>query len=83
MEGLFNVSDRRVRSGKPMIITTNLTVKEMDETRDLSEARIYDRIRAVCQPVQVKGESQRKTSRRKMMKKIRGFFDVECKEGLK
>jgi DNA replication protein DnaC len=43
-----------------MIITTNLTVKEMDETQDLNEARIYDRIRAVCQPVQVKGESQRK-----------------------
>lgn len=83
MEGLFNVIDRRVRSGKPMIITTNLTVKEMDETRDLSEARIYDRIRAVCQPVQVKGESQRKAIRRKMKEKIREFFDAECKEGLK
>ena len=81
MEGLFNVIDRRVRSGKPMIITTNLTMKEMDETQDLNEARIYDRIRAVCQPVQVKGESQRKAGRGKMMDKFRGYFNVERKEG--
>ena len=81
MEGLFNVIDRRVRSGKPMIITTNLTIKEMDETQDLNEARIYDRIRAVCQPVQVKGESQRRASRSQMMEMFRGFFNVERKEG--
>ena len=74
MEGLFNVIDRRVRSGKPMIITTNLTIKEMDETQDLNEARIYDRIRAVCQPVQVKGESQRKANRGKMMETFREIF---------
>ena len=80
MEGLFNVIDRRVRSGKPMIITTNLTMKEMDETQDINEARIYDRIRAVCQPIQVKGESQRRTSRKHMMEDFKGIFNVECKE---
>ena len=74
MEGLFNVIDRRVRSGKPMIITTNLTIKEMDDTQDLNEARIYDRIRAVCQPVQVKGESQRKANRGKMMGSFKEIF---------
>ena len=81
MEGLFNVIDRRVRSGKPMIITTNLTMKEMDETQDLNEARIYDRIRAVCQPVQVKGESQRKANRGKMMDKFREYFHGEKRGG--
>ena len=83
MEGLFNVIDRRVRSGKPMIITINLTIKEMEETKNLSEARIYNRIRAVCQPVQVKGESQRKAIRRKKKEKIREFFDIDGKEGLR
>lgn len=81
MEGLFNVIDRRVRSGKPMIITTNLTMKEMDETKDLNEARIYDRIRAVCQPVQVKGESQRKVSRGRMMEKFKDVFQKHKGEG--
>lgn len=76
MEGLFNVIDRRVRSGKLMIITTNLTMKEMDETQDLNEARIYDRIHAVCQPVKIKGESQRKANRGKMMYKFREIFTM-------
>ena len=64
-----------------MIITTNLTMKEMDETQDLNEARIYDRIRAVCQPVQVKGESQRKANRGKMMDKFREIFTKTGGEG--
>lgn len=77
MEGLFNVIDRRVRSGKPMIITTNLTMKEMDETQDINEARIYDRIRSVCQPIQVKGESRRKVGRSKMMARLRVAFGLD------
>ena len=81
MDGLFNVIDRRVRSGKSMIITTNLTMREMDETQDLNEARIYDRIRAVCQPVQIKGESQRKANRSKMMNKFREYFHGEKRGG--
>ena len=68
-----------MEKSKPMIITTNLTIKEMDETQDLNEARIYDRIRAVCQPVQVKGESQRRASRSQMMEKFRGFFQCRTK----
>ena len=79
---LIIVNSLRMKSqSKPMIITTNLTMKEMDETQDLNEARIYDRIRAVCQPMQVKGESQRKVGRGKMMDKFRGYFNVERKEG--
>ena len=64
-----------------MIIMTNLTIKEIDEMQDLNEARIYDRIRGGCQPVQVKGESQRRANRSQMMEKFRRFFNVERKEG--
>lgn len=60
MENVFQVIDRRVCSGKPMIITTNLTVKEMRETQNMDEKRIYDRILQNCQPICVKGENQRR-----------------------
>ena len=60
VENVFSVLDRRVCSGKPMIITTNLTVKEMRETQNLDYKRIYDRVLGSCQPVCIKGESHRR-----------------------
>jgi len=60
MENVFQVIDRRVCSGKPMIITTNLTVKEMRETQNMDEKRIYDRVLQNCQPICVNGENQRR-----------------------
>ena len=76
-----------VEDDLPLALGVEYTLKQegfdVVHTKNLSEARIYDRIRAVCQPVQVKGESQRKAIRRKMKEKIRGFFDINGKEGLK
>lgn len=60
VENVFSVLDRRVCSGKPMIITTNLTVKEMRETHNLDYKRIYDRVLGSCQPICIKGESHRR-----------------------
>ena len=60
VENVFSVLDRRVCSGKPMIITTNLTVKEMRETQNLDYKRIYDRVLGNCQPICIKGESHRR-----------------------
>lgn len=54
---------------------SELTLREI-----LNEARIYDKIRAVCQPVQVKGESQRKANRGKMMDIFREIFTKTCGE---
>lgn len=59
-EVVFSVLDKRINSLKPMIITTNLTKKELEETRVLSSQRIYDRVLSVCLPVPVKGLSIRK-----------------------
>ena len=58
MENVFQVIDRRVCAGKPMIITTNLTVKEMRETQNMDEKRIYDRVLQNCQPICVNVEKR-------------------------
>ncbi len=63
VEYVFLVLDRRACSGKPMIITTNLTVKEMRETHNLDYKRIYDRVLGSCQPICIKGESHRREKR--------------------
>lgn len=63
------------------IITTNLTMKEMDETQKMDEARIYDRIRERCQPIVVKGESHRKENRGMMMDRFKELFRADKRGG--
>lgn len=60
LEIVYGTIDSRYRSGKPMIVTTNLTLKEMKEATDERYSRIYDRIFEVCYPVEFVGKSWRK-----------------------
>lgn len=59
LEIVYNVIDSRYRSGKPMIVTTNLTLSEMQNPPDIRYSRIYDRIFEVCYPVEFTGKSLR------------------------
>ena len=51
LEQVFNVIDARYRSGKPLIITTNLSMAELNNPKSLEHKRIYDRIKEMCQPL--------------------------------
>lgn len=59
LEKVYNVIDSRYRSGKPLILTTNMSIKEMQENTDMSYKRIYDRIFEMCFPVKIQGRSWR------------------------
>lgn len=59
LEQLFMVIDTRYRSGKPLILTTNLTVDELKNPIDLRYERIYDRIVEMCVPIRAQGSSRR------------------------
>lgn len=75
MQNVFNVINRRWESGKPLIITTNLTLKEMENMTSMQEQRIYDRIRDMCIPVLVDGPSRRVESadaKKELFKRIFG-----------
>lgn len=58
-EMVFNIIDSRYRAGKPMIITTNLTLKEITKAQDIGRDRIYDRILERCHPIEVQAENKR------------------------
>ena len=47
-EQVFHIIDSRYRSQLPMIVTTNLTLKELKDPGDLARARIYDRVLERC-----------------------------------
>ena len=59
-EQVFNVIDARDRSKLPLIVTTNLTLEELEHPVSMQYARIYDRILNLC-PVRLKmtGASRR------------------------
>lgn len=77
VEQVFNVIDARSRSGKPLIVTTNLSLADLQNPPSLGYARIYDRILEMC-PIKLKlaGESRRTANaaeRRDKARKILGL----------
>lgn len=59
-ERVFDVVNKRLLTGKPMIVTTNIPLSVMQKAADLDERRIYDRVLEVCVPIQFNGENFRK-----------------------
>ena len=75
LEQVFNVIDSRYRSGKPLIVTTNLTLDDLRNPEDTAHSRIYDRLLSMCVPVRFTGDNFRQeTAQRKMesMKALMG-----------
>ena len=60
-ERMFEIVDSRYRAGKPLVVTTNLGIAEIQNKTSipLEYQRIFDRILELCQPVVVKGGSRR------------------------
>lgn len=52
-ESVFNIIDTRYRAGLPMIITTNMTLEEMDGATDMKRKRYLQRIMEKCLPIKV------------------------------
>lgn len=59
LENIFSVIDRRYRSRKPLIVTTNLPLSKLKTETDVDKKRIYDRILEMCIPLKVDGNSRR------------------------
>ena len=60
LEQVYNVIDSRYRSRKPLIVTTNLSLTELQNPQDTAHARIYDRMLEMCLPILFTGENFRK-----------------------
>lgn len=59
-EMLFDIINARYDAGKPLMITTNLTLAELSNAQDVKARRIYDRVIEMCQPIHVGGEGRRR-----------------------
>ena len=62
-EQVFSVIDSRYRSQLPMIVTTNLSLGELQHPEDLSRQRIYDRVLERCLPVRINDQNIRELNK--------------------
>lgn len=60
LEQMFNVIDSRDRTGKPLIVTTNLTLEAIGNPKDVAHKRIYSRINGLCTPIDFGNIDRRK-----------------------
>ena len=73
LETVYDVIDGRYLSGKPLIVTTNLTLREMQKETDLDKRRIYDRVLTMTTPLFFGRENLRnagKNQKMALMKKL-------------
>ena len=75
LEQVYNVIDSRYRSRKPLIVTTNLTLEELQNPEDTPHARIYDRLIEMCTPVRITGENFRKAAAREKMEQLKKLLN--------
>ena len=62
LEQVYNVIDSRYRSRRPLIVTTNLSLQDLQHPQDTAHARIYDRLLEMCAPIRFSGENFRRAT---------------------
>ena len=80
LEQVYNVIDTRYKSGKPIIITTNLTLDELKTPTDIPHKRIYDRVLGMCVPIMFNGVNFRKEEAAAKMEAAKKLFGMEEKK---
>lgn len=53
LEVVYTVVNERYKSGKPLIVTTNMGLKDLKNPKSIDYQRIYERILEICVPVYV------------------------------
>nr|UVX91655.1 MAG: AFG1-like ATPase [Bacteriophage sp.] len=58
-EKVMDVIDARYRAGLPLIITTNLSMRQLSDQSDIRRQRVYSRLREMCVFLEVQGADRR------------------------
>lgn len=59
MEKAFEFVDARIETGRPLVVTTNISPMQMDAATDIGKKRVFDRVRGATVPIEFKGISKR------------------------
>ena len=75
LEHVYNVIDSRYRSGKPLILTANISPDVLNNPPDMAHARIYSRILEMCVPIHVTGVQNRKAAAQRKMDTLKSMMN--------
>lgn len=77
VEMLENFINGRILLNRPLIVTTNLTGKELSAPPDLRYARIYDRLLVMCpRPIILTGQSRRVDQRQARAAEMKAILET-------
>ena len=75
LEQVYNVIDSRYRSRRPLIVTTNIPLNDLQHPQDTAHARIYDRLLEMCAPIRFSGENFRKATAQDKLTRLKNLMD--------
>jgi len=75
LEQVYNVIDSCYRSRRPLIVTTNLSLQDLQHPQDTAHARIYDRLLEMCAPIRFSGENFRKATAQDKLAQLKNLMD--------
>ena len=75
LEQVYNVIDSRYRSGRPLIVTTNLALEDLRHPQDTAHARIYDRLLELCAPILFTGGSFRRETAQAKLERLKAMME--------
>lgn len=79
-EIVYNIIDSRVRAGLPLIITTNLTSRELQSPENMRNKRIYSRLYEICIPVEVEGKDRRREKLKEDFAEYQDLLGIKKKQ---
>ena len=71
----FDLVDACYRSGRPLVVTTNMPLAQLKHPGGLARTRIYDRVLERCQPVIFDGPSFRAAKAEENRAAVRRILD--------
>ncbi len=75
LEQVYSVIDSRYRSRRPLIVTTNLTLQQIQNPPDTAYARIYDRLLEMCAPVRFTGGNFRRETAQAKLERLKNLMN--------
>lgn len=75
-EIVHNIIDSRYRANLPLIITTNLTLDDLQKPSDVRKQRIYSRLLEMCIPINVPGDDRRLKKGKNEYEYMKNLLDI-------